>query len=265
MQAQGNKMTVAVVGCTGLAGRHVLDALRAVGADAVALSRRSGVDVATGVGLDDALSGAQRIVDVSNAASNDEAEARVFFTAAGQHLQQAAARAGAERLVVLSIVGVDRASSGYLAAKLDHERSVQAGPVPAFVLRSTQFHEFPGQIRDLWGVQDGVWWVPEWQVQPVAVAAMARVLADLALVDNPPDASEVAGPRQEQLVDMAARLAARRGDRVAVKPAPDDSADGRAFAAGALLPGPDATITGPIPGWSSLDRRAAISKLLCVK
>jgi hypothetical protein len=146
---------------------------------------------------------------------------------------------------LLSIVGADGAAGGYLAAKLDHERAAQAGSVPVSVLRATQFHEFVGQIRDQWGVQDGVWWVPDWQVQPVAIAAMARVLAGLALAEEPPALSEVAGPRQERLVDMAVRLAAHRGDDVPVEPVPDDTPDGRLFAGGGLLPGADATLTGP--------------------
>jgi uncharacterized protein YbjT (DUF2867 family) len=240
-----SSMKVAVVGGTGVAGRHVVEALQAAGAGAVSLSRRSGVDVATGGGLDEALSGIHRVVDVSNAGTTDEAEARAFFTAAGRNLQQAAARAGVERLVVLSIVGVDRASAGYMAAKLTHEQATQDGPVPAAVLRATQFHEFVGQVRDQWGVQDGVWWVPDWRVQPVAVAAMARVLADVTLGDHPSAVAEVAGPQPERLVDMAVLLAERRSDPVTVKAAPDDSPDGGMFAAGGLLPGPDATFTGP--------------------
>ncbi|MPY90720.1 MAG: epimerase [Luteitalea sp.] len=238
-------MKAAVVGGTGLAGRHVVDALQARGVDTVVLSRRGGVDVATGAGLDEALSGVQRVVDASNAGTTDEAAARAFFTAAGRHLQQAGERAHVERLVVLSIVGVDRASGGYLATKLDHERTARSGTVPTFVLRSTQFHEFAGQTL-AWGRQGDVCWIPEFLVQPVAVAAMARVLADLVLAMDPrPGVSEVAGPQQEKLVDMATRLAARRGDPVEVRGAPDDSADGRAFAGGALLPDPGATITGP--------------------
>lgn len=236
---------VAVIGGTGTAGRHVVGALRALGANAVAVSRRDGVDVTTGAGLHETLAGVRGVVDVSNAASNDEAEARAFFTASAQHLQRAAERAGVERLVVLSIVGADRASGGYLAAKLDHERTAQAGSVPTSVLRATQFHEFVSQIRDNWGLQNGVWWVPDWQVQPVAAAAMGRVLAELALAEDPPTLSEVAGPQQERLIDMAMSLAAHRGDGVPVKALPDDTPDGRLYAAGGLLPGPGATLTGP--------------------
>lgn len=61
-------------GGTGRAGWHVVDAPRVLGADAVSLSRRDGVDVTTGDGLDAALAGVQR-VDVSNAASSHETEA----------------------------------------------------------------------------------------------------------------------------------------------------------------------------------------------
>jgi uncharacterized protein YbjT (DUF2867 family) len=238
-------MRIAVVGGTGLAGRHVVDALEARGVDAVALSRSGGVDVATGAGLDEALSGVQRVVDASTIATQDEAAAREFFTAAGQQRQRAAERAGVERLVVLSIVGTDRLAGGYLATKLDHERSATSGAVPAFTLRSTQFHEFAGQVLG-WGRQGDVIWVPEMLVQPVAVAAAARVLADLAIADAPPAGiTEVGGPQQEQLVDMATRLAARHGEPGEVRGAPNDSPDGRAVAAGALLAGPDATIVGP--------------------
>ena len=238
-------MKVVVLGGAGVAGRHVVEALRRKGADAVPASRRNGVDLATGAGLREALAGAQRVIDVSSDASPDEATARAFFTASARHLQREAERAGVERLVVVSIVGVDRLSGGYGAAKLAQERAVQSGAVPASVVRSTQFYELLWRFRD-WGPKDGVWYVPEQLVQPVAVAAMARALAQLTLAKEPPAGiAEVAGPQKEHLVDMAKRWAARRGEPLEVRELPDDSADGRASRSGALLPGPGATITGP--------------------
>src|SRR5436190_1946402 len=120
-----------------------------------------------------------------------------------------------------------------------------AGAVPASVVRSTQFYELLWRFRD-WGPKDGLWRVPEQLVQPVAVAAMARALAQLTLAKEPPAGiAEVAGPQKEHLVDMAKRWAARRGEPLEVRELPDDSADGRASRSGALLPGPGATITGP--------------------
>ncbi|TLZ96681.1 MAG: epimerase, partial [Methanobacteriota archaeon] len=116
-------MKVVVLGGSGVAGRHVVEALRRKGADAVPASRRNGVDLATGAGLREALAGAQRVIDVSSDASPDEATARAFFTASARHLQREAERAGVERLIVVSIVGVDRLSGGYGAAKLAQERA----------------------------------------------------------------------------------------------------------------------------------------------
>ena len=238
-------MKVVVLGGSGVAGRHVVEALRRKGADAIPVSRRNGVDLATGSGLREALSGAQRVIDASSDASPNEATARAFFTASARHLQREAERAGVERLIVVSIVGVDRLSGGYGAAKLAQERAIQSGPVPAFVVRSTQFYELLWRFRD-WGPKDGVWRVPEQLVQPVAVAAMARVLAQMTLAKEPPAGiAEVAGPQKERLVDMATRWAARRGEPLEVQELPDDTVDGRASRSGALLPGPHAAITGP--------------------
>src|SRR5207302_2717178 len=57
---------------------------------------------------------------------------------------------------------------------------------------------------------------------------------------------EIAGPREESLVEMARLLAARRGDPVRIEGDrnPADP-DGDLYENGALLPGPDATLAGP--------------------
>src|SRR5437016_3835381 len=257
---RGRPMKVVVLGGSGVAGRHVVEALRRKGADAIPVSRRNGVDLATGSGLREALSGAQRVIDASSDASPDEATARAFFTASARHLQREAERAGVERLIVVSIVGVDRLSGGYGAAKLAQERAIQSGPVPAFVVRSTQFYELLWRFRD-WGPKDGVWRVPEQLVQPVAVAAMARVLAQMTLAQAPPAGiAEVAGPQEEPLVDVATRWAARRGEPLEVQELPDDTADGRASRSGALLPGPHAAITGQIGRASCREREESAER-----
>jgi hypothetical protein len=60
-------------------------------------------------------------------------------------LQRTGARQGVEHIVTLSIVGIDKTSFGYCAAKHEHEheRDAASGPVPGTVMRATQFHEFP--------------------------------------------------------------------------------------------------------------------------
>lgn len=237
-------MKIAIAGATGLVGRHLVEILCGEGIEIAAISRGQGVDLTTGAGLEAALSGVWRIIDVTNAGTVDEGVATAFFTSAAHHLQREGERAGVDRLVVLSIVGIDRLTSGYYAAKRRHEQAARSGRVPAVVLRSTQFHEFAGQVLT-WGRRGAVCRVQEMLVQPLAVAAVARALVDLALSDEAPPMSEVAGPHVEDLVDMAARLAARRNDPVQVQGFREEGPDGEALAGGALLPGPHATLLGP--------------------
>ena len=90
------------------------------------VARGGGADLSTGAGLDEAFARVDRVIDVSNSATKDEANATAFFTSAAEHVQAAADRAGADRIVLLSIVGIDRVRSGYYAAELAHEEATQA-------------------------------------------------------------------------------------------------------------------------------------------
>lgn len=84
--------------------------------------------------------------------------------------------------IALSIVGVDRVGCwGYYAGKLAQEKLVLAGPVPATVLRATQFHEFTGQV--LAGTRGSLAVVPRMRVQPVAAREVGQVLAELAVTE----------------------------------------------------------------------------------
>jgi uncharacterized protein YbjT (DUF2867 family) len=238
---------IAVAGATGRAGRHVVDLLQAAGHDVVAMSRSQGVDVITGDGLADALTGVEAIVDVATGPSPEERPATEFFTTAMRNLQEAGERAGVRRLVVASIIGAERFSGGYGAAKVAHERAALAGPIPARVLRAAQFHEFVAQLME-WGRQGDVSYVPRMRTQLVAARTVAQALVDLAVG---PEAtgetfSEIAGPREESLVAMATLLAARRGDPPRVEGVSDPAnPDSEVFESGALLPGPNATLAGP--------------------
>ena len=59
-------MKIAVAGATGRVGRHVVDVLKAEGHDVVAMSRSSGVDVVTGQGLAEALTGEEWLNSTSD-------------------------------------------------------------------------------------------------------------------------------------------------------------------------------------------------------
>src|SRR5438034_2866739 len=158
---------IAVAGATGRVGRHVVDVLEAGGHDVVAMSRSGGVDVVTGHGLAEALAGVECVIDVASGPSPDQESATAFFTAAARNLHEAGARAGVQRMVVVSIIGCDRFTGGYSAAKVAHERVMLSGPIPVRVLRAAQFHEFVEQLVE-WGRQGEVSYVPQMRTQLVA-------------------------------------------------------------------------------------------------
>jgi uncharacterized protein YbjT (DUF2867 family) len=241
---------IAVAGATGRVGRHVVDVLKAGGHEVIPMSRASGVDIVTGEGLAEALAGVECIIDVATGPSPDQETATQFFTAAARNLHEAGQQAGVRRMVEVSIIGTDCFSGGYGAAKLAHEQAMLSGPLPVRILRAAQFHEFIEQLVE-WGRQGEVSYVPQMRTQPVAARAVAQALADLATAPESGEASEtpileIAGPREESLVDLAMRLAARRGDPLQIEGVsnPDDP-DHNLYQTGALLPGPDAILAGP--------------------
>src|SRR5215208_7172711 len=126
-----------------------------------------------------------------------------------------------------------------------------SGPIPVRVLRAAQFHEFVAQLVE-WGRQGEVSYLPKMRTQLVAARTVAQALADLAIGSAPAPGSsgvpilEIAGPREESLVDMAKLLVARRGDPIRIEGVSDPADPDRdLYETGALLPGPDATLAGP--------------------
>jgi uncharacterized protein YbjT (DUF2867 family) len=242
---------IAVAGATGRVGRHTIEVLEAAGHEVVPMSRSTGVDVVTGEGLSEALAGVDSIVDAASWPKNEQEPATEFFIASSRNLQREGERAGVQRIVVVSIIGADRFTTGYIASKLPHEGAMQAGPIPVSILRAAQFHEFVPLFLE-WGRQGDVIYVPEMRTQLVAARTVAEALAELATESEPgPETSagaipEIAGPREERLVDVAKLLAARRGDSVRIEEVSDpDDPEQALYASGALLPGPDAVLAGP--------------------
>jgi uncharacterized protein YbjT (DUF2867 family) len=240
---------IAVAGATGRVGHHVVDVLRARGYDVVPMSRSQGVDVITGDGLAAALAGAECVIDTATGPSPEQEPATTFFTTAARNLQEAGQQAGVQRMVAVSIIGIDRSAGGYGAAKLAHEQAMLAGPIPVRVLRAAQFYEFVPLLME-WGTQGDVAYVPRMRIRPVAARTVAEVLADLATAPasrpSGPPFPEVAGPREESLVEMAALFAERRGYPAKVEAVTDLSdPDHELNENGALLPGPDAILAGP--------------------
>ncbi|MFJ2173584.1 SDR family oxidoreductase [Streptomyces sp. NPDC101062] len=232
-------MRVAVAGGTGLVGRLVVEELAAAGQEPVVLARSRGVDLVSGTGLDAAMAGVDVVVDVSNVTTMSGKKAVPFFDSVSRTLLAAGERAGVRHHVALSIVGVDRVGHGYYQGKLRQESVVKGGPTPWTVLRATQFHEFVEQTLDLVPKPFAV--VPRMRTQPIAAREVAQHLVRLALDPAQGMAPELAGPRVEQLVDLARRLLRATHQRRLLVPVRLPGATGAAMAGDGQLP------TGPGP------------------
>lgn len=241
---------VAVAGATGRAGRHVVDILAARGHEVVAMSRSGGVDVVTGDGLADALADVDHLIDVASTSSLDETVATEYFATATANLHRAGEKAGVRRMVAVSIIGTDKFSRGYCVAKHVHEQAMLAGPIPARILRAAQFHEFVPELME-WGRQGDVSYVPRIRTQLVAARTVAEALVDLALAPEWKPGTdgglipEIAGPREDNFVEAAKLLVARRGDQVRIEAASDPFEVDRLNETGGRLPSPHATLAGP--------------------
>lgn len=248
-------MRIAVVGGTGAAGSEVVRALRVAGHEPVVLSRGQGVDVTTGSGLDDALAGVEAVIDAVNVVTMSRTASVGFFERATTNLLQAEQRAGVSHHVVLSVVGVDRVDLGYYEGKRRQEELALAGPVPATVLRATQFHEFAQQL--LARSPGPVAFVPQMTSQTVDTHEVATELVRLATGPAQGLAPDLAGPEVHSVPDLCRRVVRERGPRKLVLGVPLPGAAGKGMRSGGLLPtgeGPRGTIR--FEDWLTATRRS---------
>jgi hypothetical protein len=167
MQTDSKTQKIAVTGATGRVGSHLVEVLEERGHEVVQIARSKGVDVVSAEGLDAALAGVSTIIDTATWPTPDQEAATEFFTTSARNVQRAGAAAGAKRIVVVSIIGIDKFVGGYNAAKMAQERTLLEGPLPVRIVRATQFHEFVDELVG-WMIQDGVAYLPEFRTQPVS-------------------------------------------------------------------------------------------------
>jgi uncharacterized protein YbjT (DUF2867 family) len=235
-------MRIAVAGGTGAVGRHVVAAVKRRGDEAVVVSRSHGADALTGKGLDDALRGADAVVDVTSLEVPDALESKRFFGTVTRNLLAAEERANVRHHVLLSIVGLDRiAGNAHYEGKKLQEALVAAGKVPWTIQRATQFHEFAGMVVS-WTRNGDVATVPPILIHPVAAADVGEVLAEVAAGAPHRRILDLAGPQPEDLFDMARRTVAARGEKVRLIPSWRNTIYGPDAAGEALLPPPGARV-----------------------
>ena len=234
-------MRVAVVGATGLVGRHTVEVLKRRQHDVVEIARSKGIDVLKRQGLDEALAGVDSCIDVTSFEAADRESAQSYFGTLTRNLLDAEQKAGVKHHVLLSILNLDLIEgNAHHAGKRAQEELVSASPVPHSILRAAQFHEFAEMLVGWVRTPEGAV-VPPALLQPVAVIDVAKVLAEIA-VDAPRGLVNLAGPKPEDLVDMARRTFAVLNEPIELHPSWRGNIFGVEAAGEKLLAGPDARL-----------------------
>ncbi|EFC82639.1 SDR family oxidoreductase [Parafrankia sp. EUN1f] len=208
-------MKIAVIGGTGLIGSRVVRILTAGGHEAKPLSRSTGVDLATGQGLPEALEGTDVAVNLTNSPTFDDASP-AFFRRTMDTMLAAAEAGGVGHAAILSIVGVDQVPEvAHYRAKVLQEDILKAGPVPYSIVRATQFFEFVDTVLS-WTADGGVVRLPATPVQPIAAADVSQAVADVCAGAPLRGTRDIAGPEVFMLDELGRITLAAHGDHRAV-------------------------------------------------
>jgi uncharacterized protein YbjT (DUF2867 family) len=205
-------MKIVVIGGTGLIGSKTVAILRQGGHEVVAGSPKSGINSVTGEGLQEAMAGAQVVIDLTNAPSWEDQAVLEFFQTSSRNLLAAEAATGVRHHIALSIVGTDRMpDNGYFRAKVAQEKLIEASGIPYTVIRATQFMEFLGGIAAS-STEGNVVRLSPGLFQPIASDDVAAIVADVALAAPRSGIVEIAGPERAPLNEFVARYLKAVGD-----------------------------------------------------
>ena len=230
-------MKVTVIGL-GLIGSQVVRKLTAAGHEVVPAAPSTGVDLITGKGLDQALEGAEVVINLANSPTFDEASLD-FFRTSMNNLLAAGERAGVRHHVILSIVGVDKVPQlDYYRAKTLQEDLLRQWPAPYSIVRATQFFEFMNTVLTETS-NDTTVRLPATRLQPIAAADVVDAVVEVSAGAPLQGIRNVAGPDVFPLDDLGrVTLAARHDGRTVIT---DDQAGMFAAVTGDVLTaGPDA-------------------------
>ena len=244
-------MRIVVTGGAGDLGGRVVRELTGRGHEAVAASRRSGVDLATGAGLDAVLDGADAVVHSATSPRRPQTVDVAGATRIGESLRRIGSPA---QVVSISIVGCDRIPYPYYRAKLDSETALERSGVPATVVRATQFHSLAALLASVLRAGRLSLSLGQMRIQPVDIDWVAERLADHATAAAPEGfvrARELAGPTAYGAGRLSALVAEHDGRRpprtVRIRPMGEVM---KGFSEGRNLPGPEAATGGrPFEEW----------------
>src|SRR5512134_891486 len=249
-------MKIVIIGGTGLIGSRVVEKLREHGHEAVPASPDTGVNTLTGEGLDQALAGAEVVIDVSNSPSFEDAAVLDFFRTSTGNILAAERKTGVRHHVALSVVGADRmGESGYMRAKVAQEQLIRESGIPWSIVRATQFLEFVPRIADGMTVGSEVR-VPPVLFQPMAAEDVARAVAKVSVGTPVNGVVEVGGPRQFRFDELIRRALAARQDPRQVVADPAARYFGAVLGERTLVPGDGARL-GEVTLEMYVNRKAA--------
>jgi uncharacterized protein YbjT (DUF2867 family) len=238
---------ILVTGGTGTLGRQVVARLHDAGRPIRILSRRSAGevntglehvvgDLATGHGIDDALSGVEVVIHCAGSAKGDDVKAR--------NLVDAAKRANVRHIVYISVVGadvtpmaglVDRAMFGYFGAKRGAEQLIAESGIPWTTLRATQFHDLTFKTLEQLAKMPVMPIFAGMSFQPVDSGEVADRLVELAVGDPAGLVPAMGGPRVYGMDELAHSYLAAVGRRKPIFGMPVFGAAARAQKSGVNL------------------------------
>src|SRR5699024_3771984 len=233
---------IAVVG-GGILGKAVESALERRGHDVIVLSKGTGFDVTEPKTMAP-RSGIDAVVEATDVFTQKFDVARDFFTTSTRNIDHWAQESGIDKHVLVSIVNCEidaMSSNGYYAGKAAQERAAVEENRKTVLVRSTLWYEFARKNLDRMKIGP-LAIVPQMKVRPVALDAVAEVVAECVDGERQEQVYDVCGPKVMSLWDMT-RVLRNKGALQLSIPAPGPSC--RAMRQGALLPGPDAESVGP--------------------
>ena len=206
---------ILVTGGTGTLGSHTVPLLRAAGREVRVLSRHAheagdGVeyvvcDLLKEEGIESAVDGVETVLHLAGANKGDDVTTR--------NLLVAAARAGAQHVVYISVTSADRVPIGYFKSKLAAEQVVAESGIAFTTLRAAQFHDLAlGVVRA--AARLPVTPVPGgFLIQPVDARDVAARLVELTLGAPAGRVPDLVGPKVYDLGELTRGYLAARGRR----------------------------------------------------
>ncbi|MEV6432842.1 NAD(P)H-binding protein [Nocardia sp. NPDC051463] len=229
--------TILLTGGTGTLGGHVTPLLREAGYRIRLLSRSTreaaeGIEYVTGdllegEGIDAAVAGVDTIVHLAGGPKGDDT--------ATQNLVRAAAAAGVQHFVHISVIGADTIPLGYFKAKLGAERAIIESGLPYTILRAAQFHDLALKTVQAMAKMPIVPAPNAIRWQPVDSREVAARLVELANGDPSGLVTDLAGPRVYTLPELIRSYLAAVGKRRPFLPIRVPGKAGKAYRAGVNL------------------------------